>query len=158
MSETELDLARKALEMADAASDEASAHFREAGRLLSDKRGTTTVPLEEAAKAAQWSARRAQLAAREASTRAQYAVTIAFDKSPESSKEAERALKAAHHARWLTQAAAEACDRAKRLRKDLDEATRDARQWSHDSDDAEDRQTLVDRGRELPPSKKIPDR
>lgn len=157
MSEKYLELARKALEMADEASVEASRLFREGGRLASKRDAVVTVAVEEAAKTAQWSARRAQLAASEASTRANYAVTVAFDSSPEASLEAENALKSAHHARWLLQAAAEACDRAKRLRSDFDDAAREAHQWSHDSEDAEDRQTLVDQARTPPISKKIPE-
>ena len=156
MSDKQLNLARRALEMADEASLESARIFREAGRLATRQDVVVTVAVEEAAKTAQWSARRAQLAAKEASTQANYAVTIAFDSSPEASMEAENAVKSAHHARWLLQAAEEACDRAKRLRREFDDAAREAHRYSHDSEDAEDRQTLVDQARKPAPSKKIP--
>ncbi len=157
MGEDNLERARKALELADEASEQATRLFRIASRMAT-RPGTVTVSLEEAIKAAQWSARRAQLAAREAATLANAATSLAFDGSPSASVQSDAALKSAHHARWLLQAADESVQRARRIRQELEQASIEAKRWSDDADDAEDRQTLIDLGDAPPTSQKLPDR
>jgi hypothetical protein len=157
MGEENLERARKALELADEASEQAARLFRIASR-MGQRSGSVTVSLEEAIKAAQWASRRAQLAAKEATTLAGAAVSLAFDGSPDSRIQTEAALRSAHHARWLLQAADESVQRARRMRQEMEQASIEASRWSDDADDGEDRQTLIERAAEPLPSQKIPDR
>ena len=144
MGESHIELARKALELAERAGQESARLFRESSGMSSG--GSVTVAVEEAVKAAQWASRRAQLAAQEATTRANLALTIAFESTPVGRQDAETALKSAHHARWLLRAAEEAVQRAQRLREELEAATLEAARWSDDAEDTDDRLTLVQRG------------
>jgi len=156
VGESAIELSRRALELAETASAQATLLFRKSSR-LSTATSSTTVSVEEAVKAAQWAARRAQLAAKEAITRANFAISLAHDGGPGAKAESEVALKSSHHARWLFQAAEEAVSRAKRLRRELDEAAQAAHRWSDDADDGEERQTLVERDRDIPISQKLPE-
>ncbi len=99
------------------------------------------VRLEEALRTATWTARRAHLDARVAVTRAQGALDL-LDGSADlvvADAMADRALKAAHHARWLLRAAQDAMERVATIRDELVELA--AQAVSQDDEPSLDRKT-----------------